>query len=58
MKKTMEFQKQHMGKWVAEMNDEILASDKTLTKLINKLGPKHNSKKVKFTLVPKGFITG
>lgn len=55
---TMKFEKQHMGKWVAEINDKIVASDKTLTKLMIKLGPDHNPKKVKFTLVPKGFITG
>ena len=54
----MKFQAKHQGKWVAAKNDKIIADAKTLNKLMQIVQKTENPEKLKFSLVPKGFIAG
>jgi hypothetical protein len=54
----MKFDKKYLGKWVASKDDKVIASDKTLTKLREKIGKKEIMEQIKFVLVPKAYIAG
>jgi hypothetical protein len=54
----MKIEKKYLGKWVAAKNDKIIAADKTLTKLREKVGKKENMEQIKFALIPASFIAG
>lgn len=54
----MKFQAKHLGKWVAAKNDKIIADASSLNKLIQKVQKTEDPGKLKFSLVPKGFIAG
>jgi len=54
----MKFESKHAGKWVAAKDDKVIATDKTLTKLMKKVKEKEDKSTLKFALVPKGFIAG
>ena len=54
----MKFTAQHRGKWVAAKDDKIIGSAKSLNKLVEQVSKKENPDKLKFSLVPKGFIAG
>ncbi len=53
----MKFNKQYLGKWVAVKEDRVVESGKTLSQLMKKVSTK-NGDKLKFTLIPRGYITG
>lgn len=54
----MKFEKVHLGKWVATKGQKIIASEKSLNKLMKKVSKKEKSKKIRYTLVPKGLLAG
>lgn len=54
----MKFDKKYLGKWVATKNEKVIASDKTLTRLVKKLNSGAKDQNVKFTLIPSANITG
>jgi len=54
----MKFQSKHRGKWVAAKGEKIIADAKSFTKLMQKVQKTEDPSKLKFSLVPKGFIAG
>ena len=54
----MKFDKKYLGKWVASKNDKVLAADKTLTKLMNKVKKEKDMEQIIFTLIPSTYIAG
>lgn len=54
----MKFEAKHQGKWVAAKGDKIIANASTLNKLMQKVKKEEDSKNLKYSLVPKGFIAG
>jgi hypothetical protein len=54
----MKFEKKYVGKWVAVKSSQVVASDKTLTKLTKKVEGRKDQKNLRFTLIPNGFIAG
>ncbi len=53
----MRYEAKYAGKWVAEKNEKIIASDKIFSKLREKV-KKEDMRKVAFALIPKGYIVG
>jgi hypothetical protein len=54
----MKFEAKYSGKWVATKNNKVIASGKSLNKLVKKVEKKKDSEKYRYTLVPKGLIAG
>lgn len=54
----MKFQAKYQGKWVAAKNNIIIADADSLNKLMEKVQKTDNPKRLKFSLVPKGYIAG
>ncbi len=54
----MKFEAKHQGKWVAAKQEKIIAEANSLKKLIDKTQKTEDLKNLKFSLVPKGIITG
>lgn len=54
----MKFQAKYQGKWIAAKNDKVIADASTLEKLIKKVQQKEDVSKLKFSLVPKGYMAG
>lgn len=54
----MKVEKKYAGKWVAIKSSKIVESDKTLAKLTKKVKARKDQKKLRFTLIPNGFIAG
>lgn len=51
----MKFPAKYAGKWVASRGNKIIASEKTLTKLVKKV---KEQKDVRFALIPNSYIAG
>lgn len=54
----MKIEKKYAGKWVAIKNNRVIESEKTLTKLSEKVEHRIDKNSLRFTLVPKGLIAG
>lgn len=54
----MKFTAKHQGKWIAAKDDKIIADALTLNKLMQKVKKTEDTKNLRFSLVPKGFIAG
>ena len=54
----MKFQAKYQGKWIAAKNGKIIADAGSLEKLMKKVKPKEDVSKLKFSLVPKGYMAG
>jgi len=54
----MKFTKSFAGKWVAIHGDKVIGSSKKLASLRKNVEPKKGKKKIRYTLIPKGLITG
>lgn len=52
----MKFEKKHLGKWVATKGHKVIASKKSLKKLITEVKKKDKSENIRYTLVPKGLL--
>ncbi len=54
----MKFEAKYQGKWVAFKGKKIVADSESLKKLITKIQKTEDPQKLKYSLVPKGFIAG
>ena len=54
----MRYEKQHAGKWVAVKKDTIIATAKNFAPLQKKIAARKDAASIRFSLVPKGMITG
>ena len=55
---TMKFEKKHLGKWVATKGQKVIASEKSLKKVMSEVKKKDKSENIRYTLVPKGLLAG
>ena len=54
----MKFSLKHAGKWVAIRDNKIIADGKTLNKVMVKVEKEKDKEKLRYTLVPKGYMAG
>lgn len=54
----MKYTKQQAGKWVAVKENKVIATGKDFAPLQRKIVKRKDSADVRFSLVPKGMITG
>ena len=54
----MKYKQQHAGKWVAVKKDTVIATSKDFAPLQKKISVRKDAKSIRFSLVPKGMITG
>ncbi len=54
----MRYKQQHAGKWVAVKKDKVIAMGKDFAPLQKKIAARKDAKSIRFSLVPKGRITG
>ena len=54
----MRYKQQHAGKWVAVKKDRIIATGKDFAPLQKKIAARKDADSIRFSLVPKGMITG
>ena len=54
----MKISKAVAGKWVAIHSGEIIGSSKKLQSLVKKIESQKGKKKVQYSLVPQGLVTG
>lgn len=53
----MRYEAKHAGKWVASIEEKIIASGKTFKEVKEKVKGK-NPQEVCFALIPKGYMAG
>ncbi len=54
----MKYDVKHAGKWVAVKSSKIIASSKDFAPLYKKVSSRKDAARIKYSLVPKGKITG
>ena len=54
----MRYTRQHAGKWVAVKDQKVIASGKEFAQLREKVAARKDAASIRFSLVPKGMITG
>lgn len=54
----MKFEKKHSGQWVATKGQKVVASEKSLNKVMTEVKKKDKSDNIRYTLVPKGLLAG
>ena len=54
----MRYKKEHAGKWVAVKNNKVVATDREFAPLQKKVAARKDASSIRFTLIPKGMITG
>ena len=54
----MHYKQQHAGKWVAVKKDKVIAMSKDFAPLQKKIAIRKDAASIRFSLVPKGMITG
>ena len=54
----MRYKKQYAGKWVAVKKNRIIATAQEFAPLQKKVSTRKDAAAIRFSLVPKGMITG
>jgi hypothetical protein len=54
----MHYKQQHAGKWVAVKQNKVIATSKDFAPLQKKIASRKDAASIRFSLVPKGMITG
>ena len=54
----MHYKQQHAGKWVAVKQNKVIATSKEFAPLQKKIASRKDAASIRFSLVPKGMITG
>lgn len=54
----MRYKQQHAGKWVAVKGNRVIATSSEFASLQKKVANRKDAASVRFSLVPKGMITG